>query len=246
MIDRGVSELLSFALTAFMGFFAIMNPLANAPIFLGLTGNLSTGQRKKVAAQAVITAFFITATFAIAGESLFKLFGIELPAFKVTGGILVFLVGKHLLEGRSTSPVQTSKAVRSKAKAHSQLRDDSSDDDSNKIAQQAIPTNEAKTTPGDQVAISPLAIPILAGPGTLATAINYSAGQGAVKIGICISCYALLCFITFFVFIGGEKILDKFGPKAVEVISRLMGLILAVIGVQMIFTGLSDAFPKLF
>jgi len=89
-----------------MAFFAIMNPVANTPIFLGLTEGLDTGTRRVVASRAVLVAFAIVAAFAGGGRTIFTLFGITLPAFRIAGGLLVGLVGFHLLQGKESS-VQT-------------------------------------------------------------------------------------------------------------------------------------------
>ncbi|MCH2110282.1 MAG: MarC family protein, partial [Polyangiaceae bacterium] len=142
---------ISFGVTVFMGFFAIMNPVANASVFLGLTADLNRSQTKQIALRATMLAFFIVSAFSVSGQLLFELFGIGLPAFRTTGGILVFLVGKHLLEGRGTSPIHTPTS--------------------------AMAGWQGRPTKVTGVAVSPLAIPILAGPGTIACGINFSSGR---------------------------------------------------------------------
>ena len=76
-----------------MGFFAIMNPVANTPVFLGLTADDSPEIRRAVARKALLLSFIIILVFCAAGKLIFDLFGITLPAFRITGGLLVFLVG---------------------------------------------------------------------------------------------------------------------------------------------------------
>ncbi len=93
----------------------------------------------------------------------------------------------------------------------------------------------------NDIAVSPLAVPLLAGPGTIATAINYSAAGGWQEILVTISSFAVLCIITFFCFIFSSKILSIIGKGGLGIITRLMGLILAVIGVQMLVVGLNAA-----
>ena len=80
-----------FALTTFTGFFAIMNPLANTPIFMGLTEDDDLQTKKLIALKALIIAFAIIFVFTVAGRFIFELFSISLPAFRITGGILVCL-----------------------------------------------------------------------------------------------------------------------------------------------------------
>ncbi len=219
-----MQDLAAYGLSVFMGFFAIMNPIANTPIFLGLTSDLSPTAQRRAAAQSTLLAFAIVTVFTIGGHFLFDLFGIGLPAFRIAGGILVFLIGKHLLEGQATSPIHTPKNIKEKF------------GDSNQS-----PNHEE--APESNVAISPLAIPILAGPGTIACAINFSSGHAPLEIGICIALFAVMCACTYLMFIGGERLVAALGQQSLGVVSRLMGMILAVIGVQMFLTGLGNAFP---
>jgi len=95
--------MLLHATTVFMGFFAIMNPIANVPIFLGLTSDDDRQTTRAVALQSLVLAFLVIAVFSIAGKIIFELFGITLPAFRITGGLLVFLIGFHMLQGSHSS-----------------------------------------------------------------------------------------------------------------------------------------------
>ena len=91
------------AATVFMGFFAIMNPIANTPIFLGLMGDEDPATTRAVALKAVALAFLIVTLFAVAGKLVFELFGITLDALRITGGLLVLLIGFHMLQGEKSS-----------------------------------------------------------------------------------------------------------------------------------------------
>jgi len=90
------------------------------------------------------------------------------------------------------------------------------------------------------IAVSPLAIPLLAGPGTIATAMNYSASASLMGIIMTVSVFFVLCLITFFCFIFSSKIIAVIGHSGLSIVTRLMGLILAVIGTQMIIVGVTD------
>jgi multiple antibiotic resistance protein len=85
-------------------------------------------------------------------------------------------------------------------------------------------------------------MPILAGPGTIATAMNFSAGGGIMEMVVTIAMFGLLCGLTYIFFVFGEKLVTYIGASALGVITRLMGLILAVIGTQMVIKGLHGAF----
>ncbi|WP_343212543.1 MarC family protein [Agarivorans albus] len=210
-VDITMHELATLAITVFMGFFAMMNPIANTAVFVGLTGGQGTAERKRTAFRSLATAFCIVAAFCLLGKGIFELFGITLPALRLAGGILVFLVGYHMLQGASS-------------KLHSHTPSNDSDDEEKDIA------------------VSPLALPILAGPGTIATAMNYSASGGVINIIVTVIAFALLCLITFICFLYGPKLVDKVGKDGINITTRLMGLILTVIGMQMLIQGVHDAY----
>jgi multiple antibiotic resistance protein len=199
-------------LTVFMGFFAIMNPIANTPVFLGLTADDSTAIRRRIAFKALLITFVVIVTFILLGKVIFSLFGITLPAFQITGGILVFMIGLQMLHGQPSqvhSPVATGKQEN---------------------LQGAL-----------SVAVTPLAMPILGGPGTIAAAMNFSSGGGMTGMVITIVAFGLLCLLTYVFFVSGERLVRVLGDEGLMMVTRLMGLILAVIGTQMFITGVAGA-----
>jgi len=202
-----MEDYLTYALTVFMGFFAIMNPIANTPIFLGLVEGEDKENKRKIAKIGTITAFLIVTAFVILGKYIFELFGITIPAFKITGGILIFFVGFEMLMSQ-------------KSKVHSNSKSENNNDK----------------------AISPLAIPILAGPGTIVTAMNYVTNANFIHIGIVIVVFAVVIFLTYLAFSLSDKIVEKVGPNIISVIGKLMGLILAIIGTGMLIEGIKIAF----
>jgi multiple antibiotic resistance protein len=208
-----MENMLIHAVTVFMGFFAIMNPIANVPIFLGLTSDDDKQTTATVALRSLTLAFIIVTLFSVAGKVIFELFGLTLPAFQITGGLIVFLIGFHMLQG-----------------GHSSVQHPS-EEDKQKSREAAL-----------SVAVSPLAMPILAGPGTIATAMNFSAGGGFMEMVVTIIMFAVLCTVTYILFIFGEKFVTYIGASALGVVTRMMGLILAVIGTQMVIEGLHGAF----
>jgi multiple antibiotic resistance protein len=207
-----MSDIISHIATVFMGLFAIMNPIANTPVFIGLTAEDDPVAKKTIAFKSTFLAFVIVTAFCLSGKLIFQIFGITLPAFRITGGLLVFLVGFHMLHGNQ-SPV------------HNPSKED----------------NQKSVEADLSVAISPLAIPILAGPGTIVAAMNFATGKGIVSMGITLSSFALLCAITYVFFVFGQKLVKYIGESALKVITRLMGLILAIIGVQMLIEGISGS-----
>lgn len=207
-----MDTLIGHSLSVFLAFFAVMNPLANAAVFVGLTGEADIRSTRLIARKSVITAFLIILFFCILGKAMFQLFGITLPAFRITGGALIFLVGYHMLHGQAS-------------KLH------------------APPARKADRDPteGSDVAISPLAIPVLAGPGTIATAVNFSATGSHVQSVVTIMSFSALCAITYVAFLSGERLVRVLGSAGMDIVTRLMGLILAVIGTQMLIQGIHGA-----
>ena len=93
------TDLLGFAGATLAGYFAIMNPIANTPVFISLTAGDDKATKKAVARRGILLAFAIIAVLSIAGNELFKMFGITMPALRITGGIVVFMVGYHMMQG---------------------------------------------------------------------------------------------------------------------------------------------------
>jgi len=199
-------------LVVFMAFFAVMNPVANSSMFLALTDGMTAAQQRRVAVRAVLVAFLIVAVFSLGGRWLFSVFGITLPAFRIAGGVIIAIIGYHLLQGE-----------------HSSLH------------------RPVSTDPGDvddaavDIAITPLGIPVLAGPGTIATAMNFAAEATMPEVGVVLVAFASICAVTCVAFVAGPWMARTLGQEAIKVVSRLMGLILAVVGVQMLIDGVQGA-----
>lgn len=135
-----------------------------------------------------------------------KLFGITIPAFKITGGILIFYVGFEMLMSQK-----------------SKIRSTNSEEKNN-------------------IAISPLAIPILSGPGTIVTAMNNVTNASYIQIGIVISVFGFMIFLTYLAFTLSGIIVKKVGSNLISVIGKIMGLILDIIGTGMITEGIKLSF----
>ncbi|QYY85517.1 MarC family protein [Pediococcus pentosaceus] len=198
-------------LLSFTAFFAIMNPFANLPMFVSLTADNSRKEVNAIARLSFIVATVIVALFALLGNYIFSIFGINLSALRIMGGIILGLIGYHMIQG-NVSPIQH---------------------DPKQSVKDSINSNNT------DVAISPLAMPVLAGPGTIATTMNLSSSTNPF---IVISAFVVLSVITYFIFIYGEQIMAKLGNNIMNVITKLMGLILATIGVRMLIMGVQVAF----
>ncbi|SFN81890.1 multiple antibiotic resistance protein [Bizionia echini] len=202
-----MDHLLTFSITVFTGFFAIMNPISNLPIFLSLVGGADPETKLRINKRAVLIAFIIVAIFVILGKFIFELFGITIPAFKITGGILIFYVGFDMLQSKKSSI-----------------------------------KNLKNTHIDENIAVSPLAIPILAGPGTIVTAMNFVSDANFIKIALVILIFAFMCLLTFITFRLSDFIVKKIGYNVISVVGKIMGLIIAIIGTSMIIEGIKITF----
>lgn len=201
------SDLLPFTLSVFTGFFAIMNPIANIPIFTSLVEDADKETKRQISKKATIVAFIIVSLFVILGKFIFEVFGITIPAFKITGGLLIFFVGFEMLQSKKSSVKH--------------LKDTAFD---------------------ENIAISPLAIPILAGPGTIVTAMNFVSAGEYIHILIVILTFAVMCILTHWAFRISNRVVNVLGKNVITVIGKIMGLIIAIIGTNMIIEGIKVAF----
>ncbi|QXP80305.1 MULTISPECIES: MarC family protein [Winogradskyella] len=202
-----MDDLITFALTVFTGFFAIMNPIAGIPLFVSLTEGADSETKERINKKATLTAFLIVSTFVVLGKFVFDIFGITIPAFKITGGILIFYIGFEMLQ-----------SVKSSVKHLKNIAFD------------------------EQIAISPLAIPLLAGPGAIVTAMNFVTDVDATRIIIVIIMFGFICALTYLSFRLSDFIVEKIGKNIIGVLNKIMGLIIAIIGTNMVIEGIKISF----
>ncbi|PHR58131.1 MAG: hypothetical protein COA44_04300 [Arcobacter sp.] len=196
-----------FAVTVFTSYFAIMNPIANTPIFMGLTQGADSSTIKKLARRSTLTAFIIVLSFIVLGQYIFSLFGLSIAAFKLAGGILIFHVGYEMIQSKVSS-----------TQDHSNFKIDES------------------------IAVSPIAIPILAGPGTIVTAMNNTIHVSYIHVLINIAMLALMLLLTFLAFSYSGRLVKIIGNNSIVILGKLMGVILTVIGTGMVIDGIKLAF----
>lgn len=197
----------SFALTVFMAFFAIMNPLVNIPIFVKLTEGINEKKKRGIAKTANIVAFLIVFAFIVAGKYIFEIFGLTIPSFKVFGGVLIFYIGFDMLQTKKTG---------------THLKD--------------------KPVFDDSIAISPLAIPIMAGPGTIVTGMNFVVNADLLQVFITILIFALIILLTYLAFIYSNYIVRILGENNLLIIGKIMGIVIGVLGANMLIGGIKLAF----
>jgi multiple antibiotic resistance protein len=190
--------------TPFFAFLAVMSPLANAPIFLGLTANLPPREQKTIAFRGVSTACVTVAVFTFGGATLLEMFGITIAAVRAFGGLVVARIGFEFI-------------TQSAASSHK-------------------PVGQT-TSVGLGIAISPLAIPILAGPGTLATALGLAAGKGELGRIAVFGSFSVVALLNLVAFLAAERLVKRLGEELIGATTKIMGIVLGAIGAQMVIAG---------
>ena len=202
-----MDNLITFSITVFTGFFAITNPISNMTVFVSLTQGVDKRTKNDINKRANIIAFIIVTVFVLLGKYIFELFNISIPAFKITGGILIFFIGFEMLQSKQSNVKNI----------------DHVDIDEN-------------------IAVSPLAIPILAGPGTIVTAMNFVANVEALQTFLVIAIFGFMSILAYITFRLSDLVVKLVGNNVISVIGKIMGLIIAIIGTGMIIQGIKISF----
>jgi len=205
-----------YAIHALVSVFAVMNPLGNLPIFMSLTAGYTLEEQRKTASKAIGIAFLILLIFLVLGNIIFSVFGITVAAFRVAGGILIFGIAYNLLHAKASH-------------VHA-----------------PHPEEHQESEEKDDISVTPLATPLIAGPGTIATVMALAAAPNELNNSIAVFIgFTVVLAGTFLIFRYAGNISKRLGQTELNVISRLMGLLLAVIAVQMGAAGLIGLFPAL-
>jgi len=203
---------LEFAAISLSLIFFIVDPLGTAPIFLAITEGQTARERNRTALRASVVTFLILMVFAFVGEWILRLLRVTISSFQIAGGILIFTIALSMLQAR-----------RSRAKS--------------------TPQEEHEKQEGEDVAIFPLAIPMLSGPAAITTVmvlINLSTSPWhRVLVILAITLTGLFCYL---ILRASGRLLNLLGQTGINVLTRLMGLLLAVISVQFVIDGIKAAF----
>jgi len=196
----------AFLITGFVTLFVIIDPIGLTPLFVALTQGMTQKRRKSIALRAIVVAFFVLSLFTLFGEAVLGFVGISMPAFRIAGGLLLFLTALDMLFQR-----------RSKRREDQAEEEDHSDDPS----------------------VFPLGIPLIAGPGAIATMILLAGQQpGILGLATTLAVMVSVLVIAFFLFMTAgwlEKVLGKTG---INVVTRLLGMLLSALAVQFVLDGL--------
>lgn len=201
----------AFLITAFVTMFVVIDPIGLAPLFVALTAGMSRRRRIAIALRATGIGMALLIVFALAGETILTFIGISMPAFRIAGGILLFLTALDMLFERRTA-----------------RREETAD-------------HGAEDDPGDDPSVFPLAIPLIAGPGAIASVILLT-GQnpGWVGLGLTLGVTACVMLLVLALFLASHLLERALGKTGITVVTRLLGMLLAALSVQFVLDGLRN------
>lgn len=198
---------------------AIVNPLAIVPFFIHYTQGYTERQRKRTAWVSAFSAFMVIAVSALLGLQLLSFFGISIASFQVGGGTLLLISSLNMLNAQ---PVES------------------------KANKDEIRATEVKASLGASIAVVPLTIPLLTGPATMSTVVIYAEkAQHLWELAILVGYGMAIGLATGVTFSLAEPIARVLGKTGINVMTRLMGLILAALAVEVMADGLGTLFPVL-
>ena len=201
--------MLDFAATVFVTFLVIIDPVGTLPLFVALTHRQPKDERRLTAIRSIIVAAVTLAVFAVAGQLLLRLLGITLPAFRIAGGILLLLLSIDMVFARKSGIRWTT----------------------------AAETEEAEES--IDVAVFPLASPLIAGPGALTSVIllmGRAHGDLALQ-AIVIGLMLLILGLCLLAFLFAVPLMDRLGVTGINVVDRVFGVVLAALAVQNVLDG---------
>jgi multiple antibiotic resistance protein len=208
---------LDYLLNALITLFVTIDPIGLAPIFVGLTRGMTKDQRRQTAIRATVTAAIILYAFALVGEGLLGFLGISLAAFRIAGGLMLFWIGFEMVFERR---------------------------DQRKMANAARAIEEERThdlADIHHLAIFPLAIPLIAGPGAISATILIAASApstlGVVGLLVIVGALVGSCLAVFLLAGPLDRMLGKTGRI---VLTRLLGVLLAALAVQFVADGVTE------
>lgn len=191
--------------------FSVVNPLGAVPVFLAMTPTYTKPERAQTARNTSLYFILILTVFFLAGTLILGFFGISLSAMRIAGGIVIFLSGYSLLTGKMAESRAVDKQVE----------------------------NEAREK--DDISFSPMAMPLLSGPGSISLLISlYAIHEEWINRGLIIGVIIVLGGIIFLILRSAPYLFRIMGEGGLKALSRIMGFIVMAIGIQYIITGIYD------
>jgi multiple antibiotic resistance protein len=196
-------------LSALVTFFVVIDPPGCAPIYAGLTHGATPAHRRSMAIRAVVVAAIILFVFAAVGEAMLKALGVSLSAFRIAGGIMLFLIALEMVFEKRT---------------------ERREDRAAKIAQ---------SPEVEDVSIFPMAMPMIAGPGSIASVmLMMSRNHGFERVAVVIAALATILALTLVALLAAGPLMRLLGARIEAVITRILGVLLGALAVQFVIDGI--------
>jgi multiple antibiotic resistance protein len=208
-----MTELLALFVSAFVTLIVVIDPPGCAPIYAGLTRDCPPAQRRAMAIRAVLVAFGILLFFGLLGEDLLNALGVSLAAFRIAGGIMLFLIALEMVFERRTQ--------RRESRAQ-----------------------EVEANPGhEDVSVFPMAIPMIAGPGSIASVMLLVArSDGLQETLTVLGALVAVLILTLLALLAAGPLMRLLGHRMEAMLTRLLGVILAALAAQFVIDGISVSF----
>jgi multiple antibiotic resistance protein len=202
--------------SALVTFLVIIDPPGCAPIFAGLTRGTPLSHRRSMAIRSSLVAWAILMFFALLGRPMLHALGISLASFRIAGGVMLFMIALDMVFERRTA--------RREERAHS-----------------------IEGTPqAEDISVFPMAIPMIAGPGSIASAMLWvSRAEGPAQTFVVLSAITVVILITMLTLLAATPLMRLLGEKIEAMVTRILGVILAALAAQFIIDGLKQSFPAL-
>jgi multiple antibiotic resistance protein len=205
----------AYLLKTTIALFAIVNPIGSVPIFISATEGWEKQARLKTARTVAMTVFIVLGISAFVGDGILDFFGITIPSFQVGGGILLMLISISMMHGKQGGTRQTAEEAQS-------------------LAEREV------------IAIVPLSIPLLAGPGAISSMILSAQQQPSLLGHVSLLVPVLIiASVIWLILTVADGIAHQLGTIGINIVTRLMGIILAAMAVEFIAHGLTGLFPQL-
>jgi multiple antibiotic resistance protein len=204
------SVYVQFSVLALSSIFFLVDPFAALPTFLAVTAGSDKHRKKRIAWKASLTALVFLSAFAVAGQYIFKMFGITLPAFEIAGGVILLLIGLDMLEAKRS-------------------------------ATQEVSGDAEEAASKEDAGIVPLGIPMLAGPGAIASVmVLVGQAQNRWQMVAILGSIFVTAAICYLVLGNSDKVARALGDTGIRILVRIMGLLLVALAVQYFVNGMAD------
>jgi multiple antibiotic resistance protein len=200
--------------SALVTFLVIIDPPGCAPIFASLTRGTPLAHRRAMAIRSSLIAWAILMFFALLGRPMLHALGISLASFRIAGGVMLFMIALDMVFERRTQRRESR-------------------------AQSIEGTPEA-----EDISVFPMAIPMIAGPGSIASAMLWvSRAEGTLQVVTVLAAISVVIVLTMLALLASGPIMKLIGPRMEAMITRILGVILAALAAQFVIDGIKQSFP---